>query len=752
MGLPLKNHIELDSAFNGLKETPGVKVTTVSRSSSWDQNDPEIASVAQKRWRPNVWELASHITGFLWLLPILALLTLNSKSYVLGATIWCPSRKCTIDYYHGDPFERSEQLAAGDQSALAGLQFVAKALEVWFIFVSTSLIYDVAMLLANSRGGLPLGLLFAHLEFADIRFLFRPQLWRSTALKEAGIGKSHVRSVKLYLFVGLVAFLSILTNLMGPAIAVLVLPNLQWIETTRIPQYQFNWTQIEYGPVFNDTLPGCTDADIDNLTWGCTSEVYGPSLDSYAKAAEAATEQDLDSWSGKAVALSQEGSIQYGLNGSVVNSMTWAPNRQVLRELSFDVVDVLYPFMNSSQVDPHSPDMRQVKNSLSTLLERDGISYGYENQCFPGNKTTIVVNEAEDQMVTCYSGWKFSNPGNGNRHSYTKCIRTGLGWPGMAENGGQLLLAGPKSQDNAMTITHFISPSATYFNQTTDFGSGIRACLAHGATGKCDWGNIFKTEMPPELRNSTKNTLISEYDFNHSSLPNARVWCDSHVYMSFPTYSFDISERSNPLHLVQLKNISQVPTTEPALMNPEWLLVAWSVANGDTVPYSRPITQEFRKAIPLFYKENETSIGGHEFSLLHHYSLSQALSLVSFAYVQANETCDAATCTGPVFSRYALLHVWAFGLSDQASQLSSVVVGLGAACVLIRLLLAVRCRPRRDHSSVELIAAALRHRPQREIEDVKRVKDLTRLRCEVVETKHGEPVYILGRPWPCEDP
>ena len=63
-----------------------------------------------------------------------------------------------------------------DHDVLASLQFVAQAFEIWFLMIATALLYDVAMILARSPGGLPVGYLLIYLEFSDVKNLANPLL------------------------------------------------------------------------------------------------------------------------------------------------------------------------------------------------------------------------------------------------------------------------------------------------------------------------------------------------------------------------------------------------------------------------------------------------------------------------------------------------------------------------------------------------------------------------------------------------
>ncbi len=123
----------------------------------------------QKKSSPRSWSLhwISLLFSSLWLAPIITLLVLNFKERVIGASVWCPYGKCLSDAFNSD------------QDVLTGLQFVAQAFEIWFLIVVMALLYDVTMLLARSKGGLPVEYVLTHLEFHHAKNLFNPSLWTS---------------------------------------------------------------------------------------------------------------------------------------------------------------------------------------------------------------------------------------------------------------------------------------------------------------------------------------------------------------------------------------------------------------------------------------------------------------------------------------------------------------------------------------------------------------------------------------------
>lgn len=148
--------------------------------------------------------------------------------YTIGASIWCPGGHCSAELFSPRAISKAAQLDMQDHNVIGALQFISKALKVWFVFIATSLVYDMAMLLDKEGGGLPIAFLSTHLEFADIRYLVNPLLWVSTIPHPStSPRKRSLATGKSYLFVLLAASLTLLTNLMGSAAAVFAIPTLQ---------------------------------------------------------------------------------------------------------------------------------------------------------------------------------------------------------------------------------------------------------------------------------------------------------------------------------------------------------------------------------------------------------------------------------------------------------------------------------------------------------------------------------------------
>lgn len=95
-----------------------------------------------------------------WLIPILYMLVRNWSTWILGASAFCPDGKCWADIFDlntANVFKTARKLNKNSHDLIGALQFAAKALEVWFIIIASSLVFLYTMMLAEKKEGLPLG-------------------------------------------------------------------------------------------------------------------------------------------------------------------------------------------------------------------------------------------------------------------------------------------------------------------------------------------------------------------------------------------------------------------------------------------------------------------------------------------------------------------------------------------------------------------------------------------------------------------
>lgn len=735
----------VETAYHPVSGKPEVHAYTESITES-----PQPEKKKNKRRWPLSWHTLSHVFGLLWMAPIIALLVLNFKQHVIGASIWCPKEKCNAEAY-GDAanaIAKANKLDREDHDILGALQFVAKALEVWFIAVATALLYDVALYLAKQEGGLPISYLLTHLEFGDIRNLLNRLMWTSPITHDNLIPTHKPAGTwKLYMFAGLASFLTILANLMGPSTAVLVLPTLQWVDTDKTPAQRFISFKAQDAPTA-PALPGCNSTQLEGRNYTCTSALYGASMDSWFAQVQSTLAQDRQVYGGLNFAITQESSVDFTANLSTPGDLIWIPTRQVLRDLSEDALLLGHQLFGgeANQTD----EIRAAKNtkhtsfnnSLETILQREGPSIGTQFDCQLGNVTVKVL--AGDRRVRCFQNYTTDQNTN-----YTKCYQEGTGWGGPSAFA-QFTLGGESFPSNESSVEIFSSNKATYFNGTDDFGSGIEKCL--GENIDCDWDEIFEAKVEPQLANSTVNPLVIEY-LSPKAVGNKRLYCESITYNAFPTYSVDTSSSANPLHLANMNDLPSETKKSfnktTLAVNPDWVLAAWSTANNGTIDDSRLIGKELARVIADIYSSPpspEIFYQNDGFVLFYLYTLTQTLSIINYDY--SNDTSplssNAAEEAQPVFKRWATLRVWAYGLRDRTSKLGLVVAVLGCICVILRAVLALALRIRHEYSTVELLAAALEHQPTHEFDHLSDESQMAKVRY-ILEDGQGKPRLVSER-------
>ena len=709
-----------------------------------------------------------HVLSLLWLVPIITLLYLNFSHHIIGASAWCPYGDCNAEGATENAIKRARELDRQDHDLNGALQFVAKALEVWFVFIATSLVYDIAILFAKKGRGLPVGYLLAHLEFTDIRHLWNPLLWTSPVPHRSSIPEKRTRIVKLYMFAFSTAFLTILANFMGPSTAVLVLPTLQWIETPRMMNQTFNGTTLGSQPAGEYGIQGCTSDQLYYRNYTCTAKVYGPSLDQWVAQGAASTQQAANANAGISIlGASQEAALQFQINLTSNNEIFWIPSRQVLRSMSFDYLKTSGELM--AQETPIYPD-RVYNNSLQTVLHQQGPSLGAQAACYAGNKTDHHLDDG--RWVRCYTGWYTEDAAY-----YTKCYRLGNGLED-GEHFSQFYLQNQESSEDSNDtypdissgIGVYYAAQAMYFNDTEDFGSGIERCLDDEDSG-CDWDQIFSTPLPEELRNTSINVGMISYDITEAENYDARVYCEHIIHISYPTYSVDTSSRSNPLSLVTMDHLPpNIPQEVPLAFHPDWYLAAWSVDHDKALNGSRQVVKELKKVLPTVYRElsklfddpaaedplakrydyTEDDIlnlaDAMEFEFLHLYALGQALSLAGYSWYKpptdpASEAARNPDPNHPIFHTYATIHVWAYSISGRTAKLGVAVVILGSVCVIARLILGIATGVQ-ERSTVELLAAAFEHRHQGEFEGLDEEGHLAKVRYQIVEDGEGKQRFL----------
>ncbi|KAI9657359.1 MAG: hypothetical protein M1821_003040 [Bathelium mastoideum] len=733
----------------------------------------QLAKALRKIHTSWTWYLTSHILSLLWCAPIIALLVLNFENYIIGASAWCPFGHCfeNASVVLPDGVSSQNELDKRDHNLLGALQFVAKAIEVWFTFIATTLVFDVIMILASSSRGLPLGFLLSHLQFTDLRNIANPLLY--TSAREPETGSRRISTLPFKLFVVLAVFLTILTNLMGPSTAALVIPVLQYVQISHLPEQQFHAISSSQPPSGDEVFLGtCTSGNLSAFQYACTAPDYAPNLDSIASFVDSSW-QDIIAPGFVQIPLIQEDEVTFTFNVSLSATTLWTPNRQVLRNMSVDYNRYGNTIMGANDSFAYK-NMPALNRSLSTLLQRQGPSLAISgaSACGAGDLFEITdISPPADQTVRCLDG-RVTYDDNENVSVYTKCFRAHEGWSDTNKfyefslDPASGNLSGDPFSVGATFVSVYFSDKAVYFNKTTDFGSGMAACyndsmaLQGKSAPSCDWDKIFSTEMPEFLRNSSSNVLNTEYFLNPTEVIGSpyRVWCDTMSILNFTTYSLDTGIVSNPQNTVLLGGFpDKVETSPNIVVDPTWILAAWSVNPNSSVSSNRSVVNNLQRTIQSWTGLDLPSLNSsellefpdyydqREFTTLHYLTMLQALSMVDYNYTNitgANSISLTASAAQPIFNFSISVRVWAYGLNSRTTILGVVVSILGILIVLLRLLLAIIFRKKKDRTELELLVAALEHTNRGAFEGLQHEEDQARVKYQILEGNEGRPLFI----------
>ncbi|KAF2840729.1 hypothetical protein M501DRAFT_1014729 [Patellaria atrata CBS 101060] len=669
-----------------------------------------------KRARSRFLSILYHFICLLWIVPIVALIALNVTGYVVGASFGCPLGCQITPLEPTTTTRRAMRLDVDDRNALGGLQFAAKALEIWFIAVMVALVYDVTMFYARKDGGgLPMQYLMSPLQFADLRQLFYPSFWTSIYSLD---GKEHWISRKklmLYIYLHLLIFCGIISNIMGPATAVLLLPKSEWVEREV-------WSAKTFSSFKSNEVPTPDDFD-----FGCQSLVDNPGdyhcaypLDKYMDLFLTTTFLD----NGRLQHLSEEDNLSFALNNSdtgLLNHTMRAPSRQVLREVrylrdKYETAAQAPTYQNASDIlsayypdDPEVsfPNFRLFQNSIQGQIVHLGPSVEYASGC-AFNVSEIVVSS--DRSVRCYN---MPNPDGLNNDTpvhlpypisdpeldvSTICIRNGSGW-GEATDYTHMHVT--NSKHGNLSINVYSTEGAIYLD-SKKFGcvTGDRV----QTESSCNWEAWFNDEIPQEFKGTLMNSHIVEYEIDEVGV----TWCQTSAFLRFSNYQYDLSSLTNPLNLVVLDNVGPfIEGQEPLRIHPSWFRAAWSVGLND-----EPLTGE-RDATELIVGETKRLYPTEPITRYHEAIMGQVLSIITHEQdtLSSFPTSPPGAGPTPLLRSFFRSRVWSYNLGSRTSKLGVMVAVTGCFMVLMHSFVALFIAKRVKREPLDLVVAGLLQKP-----------------------------------------
>jgi hypothetical protein len=714
-----------------------------------------VASVSSpKAGRPFAFKnIFSLFIGFVWLGPALALLVLNFKGYIIGAGIGCSGLECRIDPYSTNQVQQVQTLDEKNHDILGALQLVAKALEIWFMFIAGNLVYNIALRLAK-KNLLPLSLLTTYAEFLDILYLKNLMTILINIAREKKDGLSGIPAVPapssiimpnrpeniaavintasvesaeadpnfthktnkrqyfiLYCFITLVAFMSIVANLMGTSTAILLLPTLNWIDINQNNGIAFGSLKSSEPPREELISPGCTANQLAQGSYSCSSRMYAASLDAFMDTAVSSRNQEISLLANSIPPLIQEGNVTATLNISERSSTIWVPTRKTLRDFSTDLnnyyytttLDTVSATDLNTTVDPRYPDSSRFNQALQARLQRKGPIIGMGNDCVRANQRIFSIDDKRE--VLCFP-----------RSRNTKCIRWGSGWSDTTQHFATFDIEDTNS--SSLSVSIWETDRASYLSK-----DDINRCNS----GDCNWDALLSAPPGPENINISGSSLTFQYSFGDAA--DFQLLCHTAFYLSFANYVLNPSPLSNILSLVELNVLDDSPSAPPdndrspvLSINPDWLLLAWSAdkTNG-LIRSNRSSSSRLLNAAQLWVRNGDDSSGapgnrGYAkfFNSLHQYSIVQALSMITHntsvldtpssrdAHEQAVKDRPRTTTT---LSSHGSVQLWKYGIDSRTSKLGVTIILIGCLCVFARLIIYYE----ESKSPTEIVVTALQH-------------------------------------------
>ena len=753
----------------------------------------------------------------LWLAPIVTLLTFNFMKWIVGASAWCLHRKCNpgiLEPTISTPIKNVERFDKQDHNLLGALQIVAKVLEIWFTLIATALMSKLTFRLAWKKEGLPVGLLTGPSGFTDLLGTFKPLMPTSkTALLGTlrRVGKA-IPSIfnqnqrastnnyrwRIRALVSLTVLLCVVCNLMGPAVAVLVLPTLQWVSTTKVGDRTFDSMGADeppqpapYGEIdryFSMFTLYCTDDDLTDWNLSCAADPYA---------------SKLDSWFGTYIAagdfvdgITQEWSVKFRVNSTFskldpyTTTTWWTPSRQVLSSLDDDrtMAEMISQGYSDAQIDAQYGEAveRQTldspstylnyNNSLRLMLERQGPVLGAIVQMHqdPDGSATWTTKIDDKRSIRCFRDYDLLNApfheindeavSSGN---FTKCVRVGSGW---SESNKKVNFTIAGEYDNSTNTPGPAVRFSIYSSDKAQFFVGNKLpswlppeCLKRGQvppTAYCDWEKLFYTDPGTLLYNRTQDVVTIEMSMKQPGTKDtdnlvSRLTVDFVTFLGFTTYSLDPSPLYNPTALATTQTLP--PTSALLHVDPTWMLAAWTVNISGTLQPDRTATTEVLRTMQRFspFYLNDENDGytdlNYHLSYISLLPVTQALSMIDFN-TTAHASTSVAVAEGDLYPfqphlwRNARIYVWTYGINGRTSKLGVAVAFIGIVIVLAQTVLGFVDR-RRPPSLDQLLIAALEYVPRNDFHGIRDDEaKVAKTRFSLEEKTSCQGQYVFDRP------
>jgi len=669
---------------------------------------PDTPAAAAKKPRFG-WVLLFQVLSLIWIAPIVALLVLNFRGHIIGAGLRCGVSRCEVSLLN---YDAARQRGSDDHNILGALQLVAKALEIWFGAIVGSMVYDLTMYLASTEHGLPIFYLGTHLDLS-LKLLLQKPFW--TSANPPSATDQGQRTGGPYFFIVAVAVALIVSNLMGPATALLLLPTLGWRTVPVTQSEAFSHVYSAYPPA-EASYTSCSTPDFGAGNYSCNTD-SAATLDLFFQLTSGST------------LLVQRPYITYTFNDTGGAGLSiYSPIYQSLGKVAEDYDEWRYSLLGDYKYAVYASsrhltlsNYNLMRNAQQTLRKRIAPAFSTQSACYQNG--TSVVRVADDMSVHCYN---IPNPddvytwenglvpegvvpqypiSNASAHHSTKCIRVGSRWPGTNNNSAFWI----GNSSDLMRVNVYSSDRAIYLNETT------YPCLTAANISGCDWNALFSEEPHSLLRNSTVNPQITEYSMSGFQ----PAYCLTSTFLRFPTYVLDTEQATNPYHVASLQDADgELPfITDPIIVHPDWTLFGWGVDRNGTVSPLRAsstvLVTLYRNLFPISFD------GPAKFTNFHNLAAAQGEFYIGYGTINTTKVgySPLDPVVNPALDSFISVYIWSYGLDSTTSKLGAALAIIACILVLLKVVFGLLARTA-DRSFVNLIIGALKQDPPEITRDI----------------------------------
>ncbi|MCJ1372240.1 hypothetical protein MMC20_003463 [Loxospora ochrophaea] len=616
-----------------------------------------------------------------------------------------------------DDFVTTGQVAHEDRNTIGAIQLAAKFLEVWFMIPISSLVYFLVIRMATRRAGIPFGWLVAHEKFADFRDLLGKPVFNPAwvGIRDLVRGSNRSGKARFILFPILLLLLALLANLVGPAVAVLSIPQLGWTEANVTRGNVFvshNYSSTPY-----EDYADCTTLQLQAGNYSCLSSPF-MNLDNFMSTATFLDLPDnYTEYNDFSIQYQSTAEVQATFQSDYSGSM-WIPDRDSLATLSDQFLEYsngTYTPSDAQQIEYHVIGPMAVLNLDCSIGQKEVLQLASNRSldCFTGKWINTTIDgfyrlPVFDRLRNYTNGpdlIDLGGVGNGSASpllsepdlELTYCFPSGTGWSLNMSSSSARVNGSTNTGFNFVNISIITSGQSLYLPGLNNISS-------------CAFDSLLSNQWPNasclgEFGSIAPSSGVLQYV---PPVQNQSIFCPFTISNQFVDYSINPEAYPQPVNYSGIFPAwynSIFPSNNTYdFFHSEWINAALGVDVNGTVPSWRLASQLLVEAVSNWFNQsNDVAVVGTSDPISNSAQdirwrmnrLSQAL--IGDGLYLAGYRSDPAPSTlsnrplgddgqGTLDTWY-YLYVYQFGLDTHSARLGAAVLIIALVVVLAQFIL-----------------------------------------------------------------